>query len=126
MRANGLSNARKWVGIAAAAVFFAAGGASAAQYAGGSLIIPMQSAYQTYCGTVSAYGLIYSVLRANDGLVAQGKNRISVHWAYKATKASPNRCVPTDQNRPPIYGSYGPGNLPPWNDAIWNDGCDFR
>jgi len=100
--------------------------AQAITYAGGSLIIPTQSSYQDYCGTASAYGLVYNVLRANDGLAAIGKSRITVHWAYKATKASPNRCVPTNIQNPPVYGSYTTSNPPPWNDAIWNDGCDFR
>jgi type IV pilus assembly protein PilY1 len=100
--------------------------ASALSYAGGSLIIPGQASYQDYCGTASSYGLIYKVLQANSWLQAQGKGRITVHWAYKATKASPNRCVPTDIQKPPVYGSYTNSNPPPWNDAIWNDGCDFR
>jgi type IV pilus assembly protein PilY1 len=111
---------------AGAVVLFAAGSAKAAQYSGGSLIIPMQSVFQNNCGVVSAYGLVYDLLRANDGLAAAGKPRIVVHWAYKGTKASPNRCVPTDQSRPPPYGSYSAGNPPPWDDPIWNDGCDFR
>src|SRR5437763_1136987 len=88
--------------------------ARAASYAGGSLIIPTQSSYQDYCGVASAYGLVYNVLRANDGLAATGKVRISVHWAYKGTKASPNRCVPTDIQKPPVYGSYTTLNPPPW------------
>src|SRR5437763_15504071 len=100
--------------------------AEAISYGGGALILPTQPSYQDYCGTASAYGLVYNVLRANDGLAAIGKSRITVHWAYKGTKASPNRCVPTNIQNPPVYGSYTSSNPPPWNDAIWNDGCDFR
>src|SRR5438874_2050724 len=95
-------------------------------FAGGSLIIPVQSAFQDDCAVASAYGLVYHVLRANDGLAAMGKSRITVHWGYKSTKGSANRCVPTDIQNPPVYGSYTSSNPPPWYDAIWNDGCDFR
>src|SRR5256714_1513884 len=113
-----------WVAVVVAVTFSPR--AEAISYGGGSLIIPTQSSYQDYCGTASAYGLVYNVLRANDGLAAIGKSRITVHWAYKSTKASPNRCVPTDIQNPPVYGSYTTSNPPPWYDAIWNDGCDFR
>src|SRR5438067_1492883 len=119
-------NARSRPAWLAFALLGAAPAVRAAGYGGGSLIIPTQSSYQDDCGVASAYGLVYNVLRANDGLAAIGKTRITVHWAYKATKGSPNRCVPTDIQNPPVYGSYTTSNPPPWNDAIWNDGCDFR
>ena len=112
--------------MAAGLILVCGHAAHAIGYAGGSVIIPTQSSYQDNCGVASAYGLVYNVLRANDGLAAIGKSRITVHWAYKSTKASPNRCVPTDIQNPPVYGSYTTSNPPPWNDAIWNDGCDFR
>ena len=112
--------------MAAGLILVCGHAAHAMGYAGGSLIIPTQSSYQDYCGVASSYGLVYNVLRANDGLAAIGKSRITVHWAYKGTKASPNRCVPTDIQNPPVYGSYTTSNPPPWYDAIWNDGCDFR
>jgi len=112
--------------MAAGLILVCGHAAHAIGYAGGSVIIPTQSSYQDNCGVASAYGLVYNVLRANDGLAAIGKSRITVHWAYKSTKASPNRCVPTDIQNPPVYGSYTSSNPPPWNDAIWNDGCDFR
>jgi len=112
--------------MAAGLILVCGHAAHAIGYAGGSVIIPTQSSYQDNCGVASAYGLVYNVLRANDGLAAIGKSRITVHWAYKSTKASPNRCVPTDIQNPPVYGSYTTSNPPPWYDAIWNDGCDFR
>src|SRR5207248_9949602 len=89
-------NARSRIAWLAFALLSVAPAVRAAQYAGGSLIIPTQASYQDYCGVASAYGLVYNVLRANDGLAAAGKSRITVHWGYKSTKASPNRCVPTD------------------------------
>jgi type IV pilus assembly protein PilY1 len=94
-------------------------------FGGGSLIIPMQASYQTDCGVASAYGLVYQILNANNWLQNHGYNRIVVHWAFSATKGSPNRCVPTNLDVPPVYGSYTSANPPPWNDPNWNDGCDF-
>jgi hypothetical protein len=44
--------------------------AEAIAYAGGSLIVPTQASYQNAFGTVSTYGLIYNVLRANEWLAA--------------------------------------------------------
>jgi len=99
----------------------------------GSLIIPMETPFQDPCGVVSAYGLIYKTLAASDQLAAKGKGRITVHWVYKDTKASPNRCVPTNLHRNPST----PGTCPapyndpkkcstlPYLDKNWNDGCDF-
>ncbi|WP_375765810.1 PilC/PilY family type IV pilus protein [Archangium gephyra] len=48
----------------------------------GSLIIPMQRAYQTQCGAVSAYGLIYRLLQ----------KKVTVYWAVQPTKTSHHRC----------------------------------
>ncbi|MBS2021964.1 MAG: hypothetical protein JST92_06105 [Deltaproteobacteria bacterium] len=102
-----------------------------ATFAAGSLIIPMQSSFQDPCGTVSAYGLVYSVLRANDGLRADPTQAhapwlapISVHWIVNSAKASPNRCVPTS-----IDQVYNGGTLlspaKTMADPEWMDGCDF-
>src|SRR5207302_5713132 len=87
-------------GAAALMVALAALPASAAQFSKGALIIPMQSTFQDPCGIVSAYGLIYKVLQADDTLAQQGKQRITVHWVY-APKNSPNRCIPTNLQAPP-------------------------
>jgi len=90
------------------AVLFAAAGAvpaGAANFPAQSLIIPTQSSYQDACGMVSTYGLVYSVLRANDGWranpVTTGKftGPIIIHWVYSPTKQSPNRCVPTNLDK---------------------------
>ena len=79
----------------------------------GSLIIPVQSAFQDDCGSVSTYGLIYDVLRANPWLSANGYTPITVFFTYLDTKASPNRCVPTTLDTAPTTST------------MWNDGCDI-
>src|SRR5437764_14528980 len=102
--------------MAAGLILVCGHAAHAIGYAGGSLIIPTQASYQDYCGVASAYGLVYNVLRANDGLAAAGKSRTTVHWGYKSTKASPNRCVPTDagvSGQPPR--PYAGNARPPCN-----------
>jgi len=100
-------------------------GAAAAyekSFAQGSLIIPTQAEYQTDCGTVSAYGLIYMLLLRNQGRVDAGKQPISIYWIIEPKKLSHHRCstgkmegatfVPNEAL--PDYGSYNE-----------NDGCDF-
>jgi hypothetical protein len=95
-----------------------------------SLIVPMQSSFQDPCGMVSAYGLVYDVLRANDGWRANPKTTgrftgpITIHWVYSTAKASPNRCVPTNvdtvfNGATPVFPLAG------ITDKTWNDGCDF-
>ncbi len=80
----------------------------------GSLIIPATSVYQTDCGAVSMYGLIYNILRANAWLDADpGYGPIEVYYAFNTTKASPNRCTPTNLHPRPTVS------------ATWEDGCDF-
>ncbi len=86
----------------------------------GSLIIPTSASYQTDCGAVAVYGLVYNVLRANAWLVAQGPviapgGAIQVYYSYKDVKGSPNRCAPTNASTTPA----------PSGDARWTDGCDF-
>jgi type IV pilus assembly protein PilY1 len=98
----------------------------------GSLIVPMSSSWQDACGSVSAYGLIYDLLRANDGLASSPATSgqkfttpIYVHWVYRTTKSSPNRCVPTNQSA--LYN--GSSVMSPLQSTasgtVWNDGCDF-
>ena len=80
----------------------------------GSLIIPATSVYQTDCGAVSMYGLIYNILRANAWLDADpGYGPIEVYYSYNTSKSSPNRCTPTNQHTRPSV------------DSSWEDGCDF-
>ncbi|MFL5392759.1 MAG: hypothetical protein ACJ79G_07990, partial [Myxococcales bacterium] len=95
-----------------------------------SLIVPMQSSFQDACGMVSSYGLIYDVLRANDGWRATPKTTgrftgpITIHWVYSTAKASPNRCVPTNVDTV-FNGATALSPLLGINDKTWNDGCDF-
>jgi hypothetical protein len=79
----------------------------------GSLIIPPGAAFQDDCGSVSSYGLIYDVLRANTWLGSNGFTPITIFYDYLDTKQSPNRCVPTSLDTPPTAS------------AMWNDGCDI-
>jgi type IV pilus assembly protein PilY1 len=72
-------------------------GATDVRFEQGSLIIPMQRAYQSQCGTVAAYGLIYRLLQ----------QKVTVYWAVQATKKSHHRCR----------------NLS--NDPVYLDGCDM-
>lgn len=93
-------------------------------FAAGSLIIPSGASYQSDCGQVAMYGLVYNVLRANQWLAANHYTPIRVYYAYKDTKASPNRCTPTNLDAGPSYtGSTSPVLS---SDAKWNDGCDFE
>ncbi|MCX5744589.1 MAG: hypothetical protein NT062_19025 [Proteobacteria bacterium] len=84
----------------------------------GSLILPPGSAYQTDCGAVAVYGLVYDVLRANAWLAAHPASApggaIEIYYSAKDTKASPNRCAPTNTSVSPTV------------DAKWIDGCDFE
>ncbi len=84
-------------------------------FGAGSIIIPTGAAYQDDCGAVSAFGLVYDVLRAEDWLAANGHQRITIHYTYRSSKSSPNRCQPTNLDTPPS----------PSASATWNDGCDF-
>lgn len=89
------------------------------QFLSGSLIIPPGAAYQSDCGAVSMYGLVYNILRANDYMAARPllfpKGPIELYYTYSSTKASPNRCTPTNKSVDPLL----PG------DPRWLDGCDF-
>ncbi|PTL77429.1 hypothetical protein [Vitiosangium sp. GDMCC 1.1324] len=74
-------------------------GATDVRFEQGSLIIPMQKAYQTQCGATSAYGLVYRLLQ-------QG---VTVYWAVQPNKTSHHRCK-TKVDSP----------------AVYIDGCDFE
>ena len=127
---------------ALAAALLAATASQAESFPAQSLIIPTQASYQDACGMVSVYGLVYSVLRADDGLranplLATGvwQTPITVHWVYNASKKSPNRCVPTGAINSlgvssnvdvVLAGSKVVSGNPGITDATWNDGCDLR
>jgi type IV pilus assembly protein PilY1 len=90
--------------------------ANTKDFPAGSLIIPATSVYQTDCGAVSMYGLVYNILRANAWLEADpGYGPIEIYYSYNTTKSSPNRCTPTN-----LHSGYAPSA-----DASWVDGCDF-
>ncbi len=73
----------------------------------GSLIIPMQKAYQTDCGAVAADGLVYRLLQ----------NKVTVYWAVEPTKASHHRCKNT--------ANTSNTNPPSAADKRLLDGCDM-
>ncbi|WP_309891475.1 PilC/PilY family type IV pilus protein [Archangium sp.] len=68
----------------------------------GSLIIPMQKAYQTQCGATAAYGLVYRLLQ-------QG---VTVYWAVQPNKSSHHRCKTLVDSSSAT--------------AIYLDGCDME
>src|SRR5262249_40122621 len=96
-------------------------------FGAGSIIIPASPVYQTDCGSVSIYGFVYNILRANAYLEANKTvlgipGKIEVYYTYKDNKSSPNRCTPTNRHNGPAY----PGvSSPAHDDTKWNDGCDF-
>jgi type IV pilus assembly protein PilY1 len=122
-----------WMAAVVCAAVLAPTAARATTFPGQSLIIPTQSSYQDACGMVSTYGLVYSVLRANDGWRAAPKTTghfsapITIHWVYSATKKSPNRCVPTNVDKV-FAGSTVQTTTATsfFADTTWNDGCDFK
>ena len=91
----------------------------------GSLILPASASFQSDCGSVGIYGLVYDVMRANPWLASHGYGAISINYAIAdgtatawspSGKQSPNRCAPSNLHTPPA----------PSGDASWNDGCDFQ
>ena len=62
---------REWVVVVSlAAALVAPTLASADNFNAGALIIPSGASFQTDCGAVSEYGLVYDILRANQWLAA--------------------------------------------------------
>jgi hypothetical protein len=107
----------KRLAVVAAALALGVGSASAntsTAFPSGSLIIPVSSSFQDDCGSVSAYGLIYDVLRANPYLTAHGYTAVTIFFNYLDTKLSPNRCVPTTLDTAPTTSTS------------WTDGCDIN
>ena len=84
----------------------------------GAIIIPMESTFQSQAGSVSAYGLIYRILQANQAGHRNANSLVTVYIANDPTKQSVNRCKPT--NTAALTGA-----VPLPADARWNDGCDF-
>ncbi|MBV8755991.1 MAG: hypothetical protein JO257_01870 [Deltaproteobacteria bacterium] len=94
-----------------------------------TIIIPTNAAWQDDCGAVSAYGLVYDVLRANSWLDANGYGHITIYYIISDTKASPNRCLPTNLDTQPagvaVMPSSGTCTGSCLTDSSWNDGCDI-
>ncbi len=84
-------------------------------FAQGSLIIPMEATLQTECGTTSAYGLVWKILYENRPGGAFSGNPVIIYWSINGSKASNNRCTPTNLHKPPTSGAA----------TTWEDGCDF-
>jgi type IV pilus assembly protein PilY1 len=89
-------------------------------FSAGSLIVPMQGNYQNECGTASAYGLVWRILQSNQAGHFNEHHPVTVYWAIRGNKDSPNRCVPSN-----LHTIKKPEGAP-WNsDPTWNDGCDL-
>lgn len=88
-------------------------------FARGSLIIPMTSVFQTQCGQVSAYGLVYRILQANGPGHRNAGKPVTVYIINDSGKKSVNRCKPTNtaQFRSQVASP---------TDAAWSDGCDLH
>src|SRR6185312_11401915 len=84
----------------------------------GAVIIPMQSTFQPQGGMVSAYGLVYRVLQANAPGHKNAAHPVTIYIVNNETKASPNRCIPTN------FNNFHSG-VPSQSDPRWSDGCDF-
>lgn len=90
----------------------------------GTLIIPMQSSFQSKCGTAGAYGLIWKLLYENrPGGLFTG-SPVTIYWVVNDAKTSPNRCVPTNKHASPTASGLAAG-VSGWDTGPWNDGCDF-
>jgi type IV pilus assembly protein PilY1 len=129
---------RRWSLPLAATVAMAWSGVSFAQiqsFGSGSLIIPMQSSFQTPCGSDAAYGLVIRLLKANqsggyfDPATHPGHTPVTINWAINGSKNSPNRCIPTNLNSPSAdhFGGANP-ILDVYSNPSsgYNDGCDFQ
>ena len=88
----------------------------------GSLIIPEDATFQSPCGSTSAYGLVYHLLRENQaGGIFGPTNPVTIYWVISQTKNSPNRCTPTNKHATPSSNPHAVANI----DSIWLDGCDM-
>jgi hypothetical protein len=102
-------------------------GADVVNFGKGSLIIPMQANFQTPCGTVAAYGLVYRLLEANrpggyfDSATHPGRRPVTLYWTV-GSKSSHNRCIPTNLHK----GPDGVSTVATTGSPGWNDGCDLE
>src|SRR6266852_1777757 len=115
-----------WLGTAGLLLAFSAWGRNdTLQFSRGSLIIPEQASFQTPCGAVSAYGLIWRLLQSNQVGHYNATHPVTVYIAINGGKASHNRCVTSNRTPAPTPSATGPsGAANNWDDPKWNDGCD--
>jgi len=93
----------------------------------GALIIPEQASFQTPCGAISAYGLVWKILQSNQTGHFNETHPVTVYMALNGNKASHNRCVISNRTPAPSPNSAGPsGASNHWDDVNWNDGCDVQ
>lgn len=117
--------------VAGALALLSWGGAASAQtdtvtFPRGSLIIPMTASFQTSCGVVSSYGLIWRILQSNQPGHFNAAHPVTVYWIVNPGKTSPNRCVPSNKTTAPTPNSPGNTTTNHWDDPWWNDGCDMQ
>ncbi|MFZ5443886.1 MAG: hypothetical protein ACOZQL_28030 [Myxococcota bacterium] len=93
----------------------------------GALIIPMNATFQTKCGQISAYGLVYRILQANGPGHRNASSPVTVYLVSDPAKASVNRCRPTNTAR--LTSSVSSNAV----DPLWftgpkqaGDGCDVH
>src|SRR5262249_51660137 len=73
----------------------------------GALIIPEQAFFQSPCGAVSAYGLVWKLLQSNQPGHYNAPHPITVYVVINGAKRSPNRCVPSDRTAAPTPNAAG-------------------
>ncbi len=114
------------------AVFAARAEATPTSFPAGSLVLPSTATFQSDCGAVSIYGLVYDVLRANGWLTAHGYNPITIYYSIADDttmgaglgKKSVNRCRPSNLHST-VYVNNTAQIAATSADASWTDGCDF-
>ena len=99
----------------------------AVTFSRGAIIIPEQASFQTPCGAISAYGLVWKILQSNQPGHFNETHPVTVYMALNGNKVSHNRCVISNRTRAPDPNSVGPsGASNHWDDVSWNDGCDVQ
>ena len=104
-------------------------------FTAGSLIIPGGASWQDACGTVSRFGLVYNLLRAQPywNSAVGGGAPLHIYYIVKPGKGSPNRCMPA-WTVPNLSYAGGAAGAPPSTAGApgyksvgsWDDGCDIR
>lgn len=92
------------------------------EFSKGALIIPEQATFQKGDGALAAYGLVWRILQSNQPGGYNADHPVTIYWVINGTKGSPNRCSPSNLQRPPTTNK----KTPAWDDAKWNDGCDLK